>query len=220
VGKGVSQFRVSSFEKKDPLKLRLNGAPVESLMVVKVQADTLDLVLETERLRLRRFRHDDVDAIFAIIGDAVAMQYYPQTFDREDAKQWVERNLRRYAEHGHGLYAVVLKDSDEVIGDCGVIRQIIEGEPQLEIGYHFRRDQWGHGYATEAARGCMGLAFHTFGAEKLISLIRPENLPSRRVAERNGMKLEREVMHYNLLHLVYAMRRQDFELPQGLKPIF
>ncbi len=81
----------------------------------------------------------------------------------------------------------------------------------MEVGYHFRRDQWGHGYATEAARACMGLAFHTFGAGKVISLIRPENVPSRRVAERNGMTLERQVMHYGLPHLVYAMRREEFE---------
>ena len=189
-------------------------------MTVETQNTAQDLVLETDRLRLRRFRREDVDAVFAIIGDDVAMQYYPRTFDRDDARQWVERNLRRYTEYGHGLFAVMLKESAAVIGDCGVIQQIVEGEPQLEIGYHFRRDQWGHGYATEAARACMGLAFGVLGADKVISLIRPENVPSRRVAERNGMKMEREVVHYNLPHVVYAMKCQDFELSQGLKPIF
>ncbi len=86
----------------------------------------------------------------------------------------------------------------------------MEGEPALEVGYHFSRDHWGHGYATEAARACMGLAFHAFGAGKVISLIRPENLPSRRVAERNGMQIERQVVHYGLPHLVYAMRRENY----------
>ena len=170
-----------------------------------------DLVLETERLRLRWFRHEDVDAVFGIIGDDVAMQYYPRTFNRHDAKLWVDRNLRRYARDGHGIYAVALKGRDELIGDCGVIKQEVEGKTQLEVGYHLRRDHWGHGYATEAARACMGLAFHAFGAEKVISLIRPENTPSRRVAERNGMKLERQVMHGGLPHLVYAMSRGEFE---------
>jgi RimJ/RimL family protein N-acetyltransferase len=179
-------------------------------MKVDTQPATQALVLETERLALRRFRRDDMDAIFAIIGDDVAMQYYPKTFNRSDAVQWIERNLRRYREHGYGLFAVTLKGSDDVIGDCGVIKQDVEGETRLEVGYHFRRDQWGHGYATEAARACMGLAFHAFGADKVISLIRPENLPSRRVAERNGMKLERQVTHYGLPHLVYAMKREDY----------
>jgi [ribosomal protein S5]-alanine N-acetyltransferase len=180
-------------------------------MAVDTQPAT-GVVLETTRLRLRRFRPYDVDAIFAIIGDDVAMQYYPKTFNRSDAVQWIERNLRRYREHGYGLYAVTLKDSHELIGDCGIIKQDIEGQQQMEVGYHFRRDHWGHGYATEAARACMGLAFQTFGAGKVISLIRPENVPSRRVAERNGMELERQVMHYGLLHLVYAMEREEFEL--------
>jgi RimJ/RimL family protein N-acetyltransferase len=104
----------------------------------------------------------------------------------------------------------MLKESGEVIGDCGIIKQDVEGETAMEVGYHFRRDQWGRGYATEAARACMGLAFHVFGADKVISLIRHENVPSRRVAERNGMKLEREVVHYGLPHLVYAMRREEY----------
>jgi [ribosomal protein S5]-alanine N-acetyltransferase len=179
-------------------------------MTVETQSTTPELVLETQRLRLRRFRREDVDAIFAIIGDDIAMQYYPKTFNRGDAVQWIERNLRRYRDHGYGLFAVMLKNGDDVIGDCGIIRQDIEGEPQLEVGYHFRRDQWGHGYATEAASACMGLAFHAFHADKVISLIRPENVPSRRVAERNGMKMERQVMHYGLPHLVYSMKREDY----------
>jgi len=139
------------------------------------------------------------------------MQFYPKTFGREDAKQWVARNQRRYREDGYGLFAVMLKDGEEVIGDCGIIKQNVEGETAMEVGYHFRRDQWGRGYATEAARACMGLGFDSFGADKVISLIRPENVPSRRVAERNGMKLEREVVHYGLLHLVYVMRHKEFE---------
>ena len=179
-------------------------------MKVETQNAIHDFVLETARLHLRRFRRGDVDAIFAIIGDDVAMQYYPKTFNRGDAVQWIERNLRRYREHGFGLFAVTLKGSDEVIGDCGIVRQEVEGETRLEVGYHFRRDQWGHGYATEAANACMAMAFHVGGADKVISLIRPENVPSRRVAERNGMIVERQVMHYGLPHLVYAMKREGY----------
>ena len=187
-------------------------------MELETQAANVELVLETERLRLRRFRDEDASAVFAIISDRVAMQFYPKTFNREDAKQWVARNQRRYRDDGYGLFAVTLKDSDDVIGDCGIIKQNIEGETAMEVGYHFRRDQWGCGYATEAARACMGLAFDAFEADKVISLIRPENVPSRRVAERNGMKLEREVVHYGLLHMVYAMKREAFELTQGPQP--
>jgi ribosomal-protein-alanine N-acetyltransferase len=168
-----------------------------------------EFILETERLLLRRLRRDDVDAIFAVIGDPIAMQYYPRTFEHRDAEEWVERNLRRYAEHGHGLYAVVLKTSGDVIGDCGLVTQEVEGRAELEIGYHLRRDQWGRGYATEAAGGCMEYALGVLHAPKVISLIRPDNLPSRRVAERNGMQVEREVMHSGVMHLMYAIKRED-----------
>jgi len=160
--------------------------------------------LETPRLILRPLTRDDVDAIFAIIGDPIAMQYYPRSFTREDAVEWIDRNLRRYENDGHGIMALVLKRTGEVIGDCGIARQIVEDEPMLEVGYHLLRDHWGHGYATEAARVCIDYALRDLGAEKVVALIRPENVPSRRVAERNGMQAERQVMHAGLPHLLYV----------------
>ena len=168
-----------------------------------------DVVLETERLVLRHLTVDDVDAIFAVIGDPETMRFYPQTFTREDAVGWIARSLERYRRDGYGLFAVVLKSNGEVIGDCGVVRQEIEGESMLEVGYHFRRDHWGHGYATEAARACRGYGFGHLKAEKVVSLILTENVPSRRVAERNGMKVERQATFHELPHLVYAMKRED-----------
>ena len=172
----------------------------------------LNTDFQTERLMLRRLALDDADAIFAVIGDPVAMQYYPHPFTREDAVQWIERNLRRYENDGFGLLAMVLKSTGEVIGDCGIAKQDVEGETLLEVGYHLRRLHWGHGYATEAARASMEYAFRELGAEQVVSLIRPENVPSRNVAERNGMRVEREVMHTALPHLLYVRSRAGFEV--------
>jgi len=166
--------------------------------------------LETERLLLRPLTHNDVDAFYAIIGDPITMRYYPQTFTREDAAEWIERNLRRYEKDGYGLLAVVLKCSGEVIGDCGLSWQLADDTPMLELGYHFLREQWGHGYATEAARACMEYAFRGLGAEKLVSLIIEQNQSSRRVAERNGMRIEREVMHSGRPHLLYVITRENY----------
>ena len=168
------------------------------------------IVLETPRLLLRHFTRDDVDAMFAIIGDRVTMQYYPAAFTRKDAENWIERNIRRYADLGYGLYAIALKSSGEFVGDCGLAQQDVEGEPMMEVGYHLHRDHWGHGYATEAARACMDYGFRQWQPDKIISLIRPENLPSRRVAERNGMQVERQVTYYGLPHLVYVMARENY----------
>ena len=167
-------------------------------------------VLETERLILRHLTLDDVDAVFAVLGDAEAMEFYPQQFTRDDAVGWVTKSQERYRRDGYGLFALVLKSSGRVIGTCGLMLQEVEGGSVLEVGYHLRRDHWGHGYATEGARACMTYAFEQLGAEKIVSLIRPENLPSRRVAERNGMTVERQVTFHELPHLMYAMRRADY----------
>jgi [ribosomal protein S5]-alanine N-acetyltransferase len=168
------------------------------------------VVIETERLILRHFSAADVEAIFAVIGDPETMKYYPRTFSCDDAGHWVTKNQERYQNDGCGLFAVILKSTSEVIGDCGLVRQKVEGESVLEVGYHLRRDQWGYGYATEAARACMTYAFGTLSAEKIVSFIRAENLPSRHVAERNGMKVERQVMFHGLPHLMYAITREDY----------
>lgn len=167
------------------------------------------IVLETERLILRQFTDDDVDAVFGIIGDPLTMKYYPQKFSREDALRWVNKSQERYRTDGFGLFAVVLKATAEVIGNCGVVRQDVEGESFLEVGYHFRRDHWGHGYATEAARACRNYAFSSLGAANVVSFILAENTPSRRVAERNGMKVERQVIFHGLPHLMYAKTREN-----------
>ncbi len=168
------------------------------------------MVLETERLILRYLTADDVEAMFAVIGDAEAMKYYPQPLTRDDAQRWIDRSLERYRTDGYGLFAVVLKSTGEVIGNCGLLRQEVEGESMLEVGYHFRRDHWGNGYATEAARGCMEYAFRQLAAAKVISLIVPENVPSRRVAERNGMQAERQVMFHERPHLMYSVTRENY----------
>lgn len=166
--------------------------------------------LETNRLILRPFTLEDAGPIFAVIGDPIAMQYYPRSFTREDAVEWIERNLRWYENGEYGLLAVVLKSGGEVIGDCGLSWQLADGQPVLELGYHLRRDHWGNGYASEAARACMDYAFRKLAIEKLVSLIRAENTPSRRVAERNGMREERQVMHNGRPHLMYAATRENY----------
>ena len=115
------------------------------------------------------------------------MRFYPAPFDRAGVEEWIARNQRRYLNDETGLWAMVEKSTGELIGDCGITKQEVDGELLYEIGYHLRRDQWGQGFATEAAQACKAWGFANLSADRIISLIRPENLPSRRVAERNGM---------------------------------
>jgi RimJ/RimL family protein N-acetyltransferase len=164
-------------------------------------------ILETSRLILREFSEEDVDALALVLSDPETMRFYPAPFDRAGVQEWIARNRRRYAEHGHGLWAMILKPSGELVGDCGLTVQSVEDANEVEIGYHVRRDLWGQGLATEAARACRDFGFARLQVERRISLIRPENLPSRRVAEKNGMTVWKEVIWHDLTHLVYAIKR-------------
>jgi [ribosomal protein S5]-alanine N-acetyltransferase len=164
-------------------------------------------VLETKRLLLRELEPADLDALSAILSDRETMRFYPQPFDRAAVSEWIERNRRRYRNDGHGLWAMVLKTNNELIGDCGLIRQHVDGVDETEIGYHVRRDLWDQGFATEAACVCRDYGFGQLTREQLISLIRPENLQSRRVAEKVGLAQWKQVMHHSLLHYVYRISR-------------
>lgn len=165
------------------------------------------MILETTRLRLREFTPADADALERIIGDPLAMRYYASPFDRKGVETWIARNRDRYSREGHGLWAMAFKDTDEVIGDCGCVLQEVEERPEVEIAYHVRRDLWGNGYATEAARACMEYAFTKIGAARVISMIRPENLSSRRVAEKNGLMCQKIVFWHGYDHCIYARSR-------------
>jgi [ribosomal protein S5]-alanine N-acetyltransferase len=164
-------------------------------------------ILETTRLLLREFVAEDADALALVLSDPETMRYYPAPYDRAGVEQWIARNQRRYADDGVGLWAMALKTSGDVIGDCGITSQQLEGEHLYEIGYHLRRDLWGQGLATEAAVACRDWGFARLGAARLISLIRPENLASCRVAERNGMTIWKEVEWHGLRHFVYSVER-------------
>jgi ribosomal-protein-alanine N-acetyltransferase len=164
-------------------------------------------VLQTQRLSLREFDLEDVDALAAILSDPETMRYYPMLFDRAAVVDWILRNRTRYANDGFGLWAMILNTTGDLIGDCGLVRQTVDGSDEIEIGYHVRRDLWGQGYASEAAQACRDYGFANLKVDRLISLIRPENLQSRRVAEKNGMTIWKETTRANLLHYIYAIER-------------
>lgn len=98
---------------------------------------------------------------------------------------------------------MVLKEGEELIGDCGLVWQDVNGVLEPEVGYHVHRAHWGRGLATEAARAVRDYAFATLGCDHVISLIRPENMPSRRVAEKNGLTLQRVVFWHGFDHCIY-----------------
>lgn len=165
--------------------------------------------LVTERLVLREFEPGDTDALLQVLGDPIAMQYYPAPFPRAAVDDWIRRNRARYRDAGFGIWAMLLKDSGELIGDCGCFVREVQGNIEYELGWHVRRDLWGRGYATEAAQHCIEYAFLKLGAERVIALVRPENVSSCRVAEKNRMTCERVISWHGYDHRVYAKNRAE-----------
>ena len=168
-------------------------------------------MLETERLLLRPFEKDDSETLHRVLGDAEAMRYYPHPFSPAEVDDWSEANRVRYERDGFGLWAMVLKVGGELVGDCGLTVQTVDGEDLVEIGWHVRRDLQRLGLATEAGLACREHGFEELGRAQLISLVRPENVASCRVAKKVGMTVWKETRrggpNDDWLHRVYRIRR-------------
>jgi len=145
------------------------------------------VIMETQRLLLREMNPEDFDALFRVLGDPETMWHYPYTFDGRHVRDWIKRNMNRYRKDGFGLWAVCLKDTGEMIGDCGLTLQNINGETLPEIGFHIRRDCQRKGYAKEAARAVRDWAFQNTDYPALYSYCKYTNEPSFRTAEAIGM---------------------------------
>lgn len=163
--------------------------------------------LETRRLFLREMTPADAPALHAVLGDPETMRWYLRACTFEEVEQWIARQISRYPS-GAGLLGLVLKESGGLIGDCGLVWQDVDSVREPEIGYHVLRTCWNRGLATEAARAVRDYAFSTLGCDHVISLIRPENAPSLRVAAKNGLTLDRVVFWRGYDHCVYRLEKE------------
>jgi RimJ/RimL family protein N-acetyltransferase len=162
-------------------------------------------VIRSERLRLRRLEQRDFDELYSLFQDPLVMRYYPALKSKADTQAWLDWVFGAYAKHGHGLFAVERENDGAFLGQCGLMPQVIEGEALIEIGYLFKSKHWHRGYAAESAIGCRDYAFGVHRLPKVISLVRPENSPSRAVAERAGMAVQRTTSWKGIEHFIYAV---------------
>jgi RimJ/RimL family protein N-acetyltransferase len=168
--------------------------------------------LETTRLILRELDLDDLDALARLLGDEEALVHWGPPLDRAGAVAWIERNRARYAADGFGRCAVVLRETGELVGDCGLHRTTVEGAGEVELGWIVSRVCWGRGIATEAAAAWRDHAFGQLGLPRIVSMVAEHNAASRSVADKLGMQVERVAVWGGAPMLMYALERDRWVL--------
>ena len=165
--------------------------------------------IETPRLILREMCDDDFEKLYEIFSDAETMKYYPHPFDEAKVRQWIEWNQQYYESYNMGLLVVTLKESSEVIGDCGVTMQNINGHSLPEIGYHINKNFWYRGYAKEAAIACRDWAFENKNFDFVCSYMKYSNVASIATAKSIGMTFYQQYPdEKNGITVVYSITRE------------
>ena len=175
----------------------------------------MNMILETKRLRLREMTKADFPLLCKHLQDAEVMYAYEHAFSDAEVWEGMEKQFQRYKEYGFGIWAVILKESGALIGQCGLSMQPCGNREVLEIGYIFQKKYWHNGYAAEAAVACREYAFDKLKADEVFSIIRDTNIASQNVAKRNGMSV-REMFekHYygvDMPHYLFSVKKAEKE---------
>jgi RimJ/RimL family protein N-acetyltransferase len=164
--------------------------------------------LQTERLILRPFCRDDLDALATLMANPDFMRFSLGPYTREQTQSVLQKFLSWNEAGMPSQFAVIFRGNNHLIGYCGFLHWHLEGRDEIEIGYRLHPDYWKRGLATEAACAVRDHAFADLKLPRVISLIHPDNIPSRRVAEKIGMKIEKETVFRGIPHLVFAITRE------------
>jgi RimJ/RimL family protein N-acetyltransferase len=167
------------------------------------------MVITTQRLSLRRFREDDLDGLASLMSDPDFMRFSSGTFSHDQTEAFLGKILTLDRAGTPSEFALRISGQDRLLGYCGFFQQRVDEIDEIEIGYRLEPTYWGRGLATEAARAVRDHGFNDLQLERMISLIHPENEPSRRVAEKNGMILEKETVFHGFPTQVYAIQKTN-----------
>lgn len=167
--------------------------------------------LSSERFITRFLTRGDIAAWSHFFEDADSIAYLPisELTPLQRSEEWMERQFKRYAQEKYGHQALILKDTGEFIGQCGLIKQEVDGAEVIEVGYHILKQYRGHGYAPEAARLFIHYAFEHGITDTVVSIIAVENIRSQRVAEKNGLRRERQTIWNGMDVYIYRIQQQD-----------
>lgn len=150
------------------------------------------IILETDRLRLRRLTPDDAPFILELLNDPLFLRFVGDkgVRSREEAGEYIRRGpMASYAQHGFGLFHVALRDADAPIGMCGLLkREMLE---DVDIGFAYLPRFGGQGYATEAARAVMNYGRTVLGLTRIVAITAPDNEGSKHVLQKIGLRYAR-----------------------------
>ena len=167
-------------------------------------------IIETDRCLLRQMNYDDFDSLKQIISDPETMKYYRKPYDDEGVNKWIRWNLGCYEKRGFGLWAIILKETNEFIGDCGITLQNIDGDEVFEIGYHINKKYWRKCLASECAKACKEWFFNNTEYNDVYSYMNVNNLGSRGVAKNNGMTFIKEYDNDGEMDAVYRITKEEY----------
>jgi RimJ/RimL family protein N-acetyltransferase len=145
------------------------------------------MIIETERLILREYTYDDFNELYKILSDPITMKHYPKPYDEKGTKRWIGWSLENYQKYGFGLWAIILKETNQFIGDCGITIQNINNKLLPEVGYHINKNFWRCGYAKEAGKAVIDWGFKNTNYDALYSYMNAENVASYSTAASIGM---------------------------------
>lgn len=172
--------------------------------------------LETQRLRLRPFRLEDLDDLAALNADPQVMRYVSEPLSRPEVRQSLAWFAEEWDRLGFGWFAIFDRVSDAFVGQCGL--QCLEGDPQsceVELAFAFHRRFWGRGYGTEAARAVLAFGFDSAGLQEVVAVAREQNHASRRLLERLGFEVAGGGELYGRPVLVYSLESHRMMRPEG-----
>jgi ribosomal-protein-alanine N-acetyltransferase len=161
--------------------------------------------IETPRTFMREILGNDAEFLLRMMSDPEVMRFYPQPADAREVREFINRMRASYRDEGCGLWLVVHRESGEPLGRVGLLRQHVNGADEFEIGYMIHRPFWRQGLATETALAVREYAFAERKLPRVVSLIRPENLPSQGVARKLGMEIVGSWRQAGFAHHVFAV---------------
>ncbi|MGJ5675655.1 MAG: GNAT family N-acetyltransferase [Nostochopsis sp.] len=172
------------------------------------------LKIETTRLYLRPYILDDVDETAVILSNPEVMKYSPRgTIPKDQVKDVTQQILdffiQHWKQHGFGVWAVVDKATNKLIGHCGL--NFLPNTPEVEVLYRLDQAYWYQGIATEATKASLRYGFEEVKLDKIVAITAPEHTASRRVMEKAGLKYEKDAYFYNLDVVYYALTRAAWQ---------